>query len=93
MTTKRYTIPCPTKLRELHELLPRDSAIRLSCLDGDSHLGFEYIIAPRHCFNYLREHRKAFIADFWSDVQHRLTHKSTCVLRQHGRQTVLQYNL
>ena len=89
----RYTTPCPTKLRELHELLPRDSAIRLSCLERDSHLGSSYIVYPRHQFTTERKQHNHFIATFWDDVQAHLTHKTTCVLRQHGKQTVLQLNL
>lgn len=89
----RYTIPCPTKLRELHELLHRNSAIRLSCLERDSHLGSYYVVPPRHQFTNEREQRSHFITAFWGDVQSRLMHKTTCVLRQHGKQAVLQLNL
>lgn len=90
----RFSVPCPTKLRELHELLPRNSAIRLSCLDsGDSHLGYEYIIEPRHQFSTEREQRNHFITNFWEEVEPHLTYTATCVLRKHGKQTVLQFNL
>lgn len=91
--SKRFTIPCPTKLRELHELLPRDSAIRLSCLDSDSHLGSSFIVYPRHQFTTDREKRSHFITNFWDEVKQHIDHKTTCVLRQHGKQTVLQLNL
>lgn len=93
MTTRRYTIPVPKRLSELHDLLPRDSAIRLSCLERDSHLGSSYVVYPRHQFTTDREKRRHFIAQFWEDVREHINHESTCVLRQHGRQAVLQFNL
>ena len=96
MTTRqasRYGIPCPSRLNHLKELLPASAPIRLACTQQVDKFGIEYIAYPQHCFSLEKETRSTFIEKFWETVEPLIRHDTVCVIRQHGRQTVLQLNI
>lgn len=84
-------IPCPTSLKELTELLDTTQPLRLSAIKV---MGKEkiqtFVYPPKHCFTY--DERKNLIKDFWDSIKNQLNNKTTCVLRVHGNQLVLQLN-
>ena len=89
-----YTIPCPKGIGEIKDLLPASAPIRLSAVKptGKERI-LTFTVTPMHSFDAGGTNRNKLVSELWSSVAPHLTHNSTCVLRQHGRQTVLQINL
>ena len=88
-----YTIPCPKRACELSDLLPKTAPIRLSAIAPEGkERELVFIATPEHSFES-GANRDRTLAKFWETVSPHLKHSSTCILRQHGRQTVLQINI
>ena len=91
MKTK-FSITCPESQHDLHNLLPTSGPIRLSSVKYDPHLGIKFTVTPQHCFSKEQATRNMFIAKFWENVSPHINRDTTCIVRQHGRQTTLQLN-
>ncbi|SSW79422.1 Uncharacterised protein [Klebsiella pneumoniae] len=89
----RYGIPCPQKLSHLKELLPASAPIRLACLKTEDRDGSFFLCDPQNCFSNDKQRRSDFIDKFWEQAERYIRHDTQCIIRQHGRQTVLQLNI
>lgn len=92
-STSQYSIPCPCHLKDLRDLLPHRTPIRLSAIKGDVKLGADYIYPPTHYFGDDVKLYDALTRDFWVNTYPRITDSTECILRKHGKQTVIQFNL
>ena len=88
----KFSIPCPQSLQDLHNLLPNSGPIPLSSVEYDQHLGIKFTVTPQHCFSNEMSIRNIFIANFWENASPHINRDTTCIVRQYGRQTVLQLN-